>query len=139
MPHNAYWPSINSQLFDRTSNVCGLYFASMKAVKLHAEKCYSKYEASMVCRRVRPLQISKFRVNEALCIICDESGFENAEWIDIEGIEDYYSLVPDNNEINKTGMPFINYDEENLEKWVGSRWKQVKPKDLLFLIKYFFK
>ena len=93
----------------------------------------------MVWRRFHPLQISKVRENEALCIIHDECGFKNTEWIDIEGIEDYDSLVPDNNEINETSMPLINCDDENLEKWVGSPWKKFQPKDSLFLIEYLFK
>ena len=139
MPHDAYCSFLNSQLFDCTRNLCGLYFALMKALKLRTKKCHSKYDASMVCRRVRPLQISRFRENEASCIIRDERGFENAEWTDIEGIEDYDSLVPDNNEINETSMSLINCDDKNLEKWVGSPWKEVLPKDSSFLIKDLFK
>ena len=89
--------------------------------------------------KISPITNKQSSRKWSLCIIHDECGFKNTEWIDIEGIEDYDSLVPDNNEINETSMPLINCDDENLEKWVGSPWKKFQPKDSLFLIEYLFK
>lgn len=95
VPYDFYCTSINSQIFDRICNVCGLYFATKKAVEAHLKCNHDRSEKSTVCRRVRPINILKYRNLEALCTISDDhTGEENVEWIDVEGIDDTELVMP---------------------------------------------
>lgn len=81
-------PSVIPHLANRVCQFCGLYFAFKKSVLNHRRNIHKKERsAEMTCSRVRPVHIAAYRENEAMCILRDDFGCEDVEWIDVEEID----------------------------------------------------
>ena len=59
----------------------------------------------MICSRIRPVHIAAYRENEAMCILRDDFGCEDVEWINVEDIEEI-EISTDNQSSSLT--PIIN-------------------------------
>ena len=109
-------PSIETRLSERTCEICGLYFASRKSVLNHTKIVHEKHRMSAA--RVHPVHIILRRENEALCVLQDDIGNEDAEWIDVEELD-----LVDESEIPtevESNLPLI----ENLSDWLRSPWTE---------------
>ena len=103
--------------------VCGLYLASKKSVKNHIKLVHKDDKNStMVCSRVIPAHIAKYRNREALCILEDDFGCESV-WINIEDIDNSEtadSSFASNEESEETSLPLI----KNVNDWQLSPWSK---------------
>lgn len=104
-------PSIQSRLHERICESCGVYFASQKGVQAHKKTVHKKFPSSAI--RVHPVQVLMRKVSEVLCIVLNDDDNADAEWIDVEDVEN-----ADISPVTDTGMPRI----KNLDGWLTSPW-----------------
>lgn len=102
---DAYCPSVQSKIPNRSCNVCDKYFSATKYLsghaKLHKKEAKAAKSASnyknqhvneTVITKLRPKRIAAIRALEALAIIKYDDEMEDAEWhlkddLDLDGIE----------------------------------------------------
>lgn len=125
-PYDFYCPSVNHQLYDRTCPVCGLYFSSKIAVTDHVKGCHNRAEKQLTCSRIRPLRVAKYREEEALCVVQDDLGNEDLEWIDIENLDlEGVSDVRMTDGDDDSRIPIVS----DFTGWIGSPWEDEKTSD----------
>ncbi|KAK3919263.1 Mitogen-activated protein kinase kinase kinase [Frankliniella fusca] len=108
IPYDLYCPSVRDEIDGRTCQDCGLYFNSKTSLQAHRRDLHSK--GLDPSARVRPLNVLARRPGEYLCRLLGDS---DAEWIDVESIDDPgYSVETEN--ASDEGAPIIN----NLQTWM---------------------
>lgn len=120
IPYDFYCPTVHPKLSERTCFICGLNFATKKAVKQHCDFVHKKELPPESCSRVQPVKIIQHRNREALCIIGKDDEAE-VEWINIENLEspDITDTTEQNdNNVESDNFPII----EKLDEWLQSPW-----------------
>ncbi|KAK3928620.1 Methionine--tRNA ligase [Frankliniella fusca] len=108
IPYDLYCPSVRDEIDGRTCQDCGLYSNSKTSLQAHRRDLHSK--GLDPSARVRPLNVLARRPGEYLCRLLGDS---DAEWIDVESIDDPgYSVETEN--ASDEGAPIIN----NLQTWM---------------------
>ena len=101
-------------------SVCQKYFASKKAKEDYETKNHERRDRGFTCSRVRSLHVMYIQDEQAFCILEDESGNKEAEWVDCMDVE---NIDISENEIEVDSLPLIS----NLNEWVVSPWTEVVP------------
>jgi hypothetical protein len=83
VPFDAYCPSVQSVLMRRICKKCELYHASLSSLKAHTRMC----GVQQIIPRTRPVRLAARRQRELMAIIANNSGEEEAEWIEEEFLD----------------------------------------------------
>ena len=119
LPYDFACPSLQDTLSLRTCNVCGLYMASIKSLKIHKKFCNAKGRQGnkelAVCNYVRPLRVAARRGKELMCVI-RYMEMEDLEWHNEEDVQ-FNGNVPQHSNV-ESGTPVISIKEEGQATWI---------------------
>ena len=113
MPYDYFCPSVKSSLLGRCCDVCGLYFATKKAVK-HKSELHAQPQ---IIEKIQPLKIVAERNDEVLCYLNDTTSNVIVEWHhrDTVNLENLY-FPPDQTQDMQTIA--------NLEDWIENPFEE---------------
>lgn len=122
MPYDFYCPTVQTQLQGRVCSICGLYFATKKAVKSHVKNLKHTMRAQF--KRKNLISIEAERDAEFLCVVKDDrTGEKDAEWIEKDDmaeelIGNEVNVNYETNGVQEISMPII----QSLSEWVENPW-----------------
>lgn len=107
IPYDTYCPSVKDDINGRTCSVCGLYFASKKAMNSHRKNLHGGAVENL--SRVRPLRVLSRRPHEVLCVMG-----ESVEWLDVETVDEEEMIKSE--ETPDATAPVIN----DVSEWIDA-------------------
>lgn len=116
VPYDLYCPSVQKSLESRICAKCRKNFATVVMLKQHVKGCHKSTVISI--RPIRPRRVAAQRALELLAIIGTCENDEDAEWLNLEDVENGNGFVRDGNAAEAaTSFPVVSMEEHFHSPW----------------------